>query len=613
MFLGPFLRRELITSVRSARVIRDRLIALLLVTGIFAGCVVVWDEWGWDRTSVPGAAWFALVAFGLTAFAQAGIAIGLVVGQVAPAIASERDRKSLDALLTTQLSSAEIVVGTMAAGLLRAANGLAATVPLVVLMVFLGGVDPGLVLPSGAGLASTALAAAAISVVASVGARTRGRAVSGAVGLSIAWLVLPYVLLILRMLLWPGCPRWLTQAALWLLDSSPFGVGASLLGMPRPGSIVERLLRMMALETAGAGVLILWAAWRLRPASRALVDVEGQSARLRMLRQSRRRRPRPPCNDDPVLWNAIHTNRRATVGAWIEGRLIGLAWIGLIALVTSWFAVPAFRELAARGYGAASEAFTMPAGNPLARVLCDKMIMPAGGPASGQARLEFNIALRQFSTFCAWFYVIAILAAAREGVKGERERDTWLSLIATPLTGWEILRAKMLGPVLKGRGGALILIGLWTVGLMAGAVHPLGFLAAVTGLAVSAWFYSALGVSGSLREGGMERTGHPLALLVRIVVAVGAMYLLWAISVALAWASLLTYEDVHSVVHSGAFPQFGTTALQTVVGARAVVAAWLASTTALAAWAFSLTRAMCRDFDVAVGRPTRPRADARRS
>ena len=111
------------------------------------------DELGWDRTSVREAAWFALVAFGLTAFAQAGIAIGLVVGQVAPAIASERDLKSLDALLATQLSSAKIVVGTMAAGLLRAANGLAAALPLVVLMVFLGGVDPGLVLLSCAGLA----------------------------------------------------------------------------------------------------------------------------------------------------------------------------------------------------------------------------------------------------------------------------------------------------------------------------------------------------------------------------------------------------------------------------------------------------------------------------
>ena len=395
MFPGPFLKREMVTSVRCARVIRDRLIALLLVTGGVAGCVVVWDEWGWDRTSVREAAWFALVAFGLTAFAQAGIAIGLVVGQVAPAIASERDRKSLDALLTTQLSSAKIVVGTMAAGLLRAANGLAAALPLVVLMVFLGGVDPGLVLLSGAGLASTALAAAAISVVASVGARTRGRAVSIAVGLVLAWLALPSAFLALRMLLWTGGPRWLTQAALWLLDSSPFGVGLSLLGvMPRPGSIIERVLRMMALETAGAAVLTLWAAWRLRPASRALEDVEGQSARLRMLRQWRRRRPRPPCGDDPVLWNAIQTNRRATVGAWIEDRLIGLVWIGLIALVTSWFAVPAFRELAARGYGAAPEAFTMPAWNPLVRVLVDKLIMPGRRPGSGagppgvQHRLE---------------------------------------------------------------------------------------------------------------------------------------------------------------------------------------------------------------------------------
>src|SRR5262249_28656971 len=156
-----------------------------------------------------------------------------------------------------------------------------------------------------------------------------------------------------------------------------------------------------------------------------------------------------------------------TVAAWIEGHLIWLVWIGLIALVTSWFAVPAFRELAARGYGAAPEAFTIPALNPLSRVLGDKLIKPAGGPAAGQARLEFNIALRLFSAFWAWIYVQFLFGAAAEGINGERARNTWLSLIATPLTGWEILRAKMLGPVLRGRGGALTLIGLWTVGLMA--------------------------------------------------------------------------------------------------------------------------------------------------
>jgi hypothetical protein len=356
-----------------------------------------------------------------------------------------------------------------------------------------------------------------------------------------------------------------------------------------------------------------------------------------MLRQSRRRPPRPPCGHDPVLWNAIQTNRRATVGAWIEVRLVGLVWIGLIALVTSWFAVPAFRELAARGYGAAPEAFTMPAWNPLVRVIGDKLIMPAEGPAAGQARLEFNIALRQFSAFWAWAYVLELYGAAALGVKRDRERGTWLGLIATPLSGWEILRAKMLGPVLSRLGGALTLIALWTVGLMAGAVHPLGFLAAVTGLAALAWFCSALGVSRSLREGGMKRAGHPLALVVRLVAALGVTLLVGAISGALAWSSLLSHEDVFSVVHSGAFPQFGTTgllgttalqtvvgfptdgsrlaqrlllfgtgALQTVVGARTVVAVWLAGTTALGAGAYSVTRAMCRDFDVEVGRPTRP-------
>jgi hypothetical protein len=444
------------------------------------------------------------------------------------------------------------------------------------------------------------------------------------------------------MLLWPSGPRWLTQAALWLLDSSPFGVGANLLGvMPRPGSIVERLLRMMALETAGAAVLTLWAVGRLRPASRALFEVEGRISRLRALRLSRRRRPRPPCNDDPVLWNAIHTNRRATVAGWFAGRLIGLVGLGLLALATSRVAVPAFAELAERGYGAAPEAFTVPDENSFASLLIGKMLLLLRspiGPAPGQARLEFNIALRQLSVLFAMVYVFAIVGGAVEGVKGERVRDTWLGLIATPLTGREILRAKMLGPVLRSLGGALTMIGLWTVGLIAGAVHPLGLLAAVTGLALSAWFYAAIGVSSALRPGGMERVlvpsawvketvpgrsrgdwlygyeraGHPLTLPVRLVAALGATFLLTASPVALAWSSLLSYEDVHSVVHSGGLPEFGATALQTL-GARTVVGVWLAGTAALAAGAFTMTRAMCRDFDVAVGRPTRPRAGARRS
>ena len=44
-------------------------------------------------------------------------------------------------------------------------------------------------------------------------------------------------------------------------------------------------------------------------------------------------------------------------------------------------------------------------------------------------------------------------------------------------------------------GPALTLISLWAVGLLAGAVHPLGFLNAVAGLIAIGAFYAAFGVA----------------------------------------------------------------------------------------------------------------------
>jgi hypothetical protein len=143
-----------------------------------------------------------------------------------------------------------------------------------------------------------------------------------------------------------------------------------------------------------------------------------------------------------------------------------------------------------------------------------------------------------------------------------------------------------------------------------GGVEPRLVLLSGAGLATTALAVAAISVVASV---GARTRGRAASDAAGLVFAVGVSSLLATISAALAWSSLLSYEDVHSVVHSGAFPQFGATALQTVVGGRTVVGVWLAGTTALAAAAFSLTRAMCRDFDVEVGRPTRPRADAQRS
>jgi ABC-type transport system involved in multi-copper enzyme maturation permease subunit len=621
MSLGPFLRRELVVSVRRGTAFSDRRGAVVLTAVVVAGCFVAWDWWGWDRASVAGAASFALATFAWIVASQAVLALWLVPALIAPAIASERDRQSLDSLLATRLSASDIVLGTLGAGLLRYGNGLAALVPVLTLIVFLGGIDLRLVLLAAVGLASTAIALAALAVVVSAGARTASRAMSFTAVLAMTWMVLPMLIVMLLPRVWPAAVPWVVPPTLWVLDSTPFGVVMNLMGVIGRAPPVGAALRMIALQATTAAVLVLWAIARLRPASRAVYDIEGRAAILRVLRA--RWGPRPACGDDPVFWHEIHPGRaRSIAGLWAD-RLFNVFWVGLIAYGISWFALPAFAELARNGYGPTLGTSTVPEVNPIARVLVSKLMRLSVGPAPGQARPELNCVLRMATGSFDVLYVLMIAGAAAESVAAERERNTWLGLIATPLTGREILRAKMLGSIWKTRGLAILMLALWLVGLLAGAVHPLGFLAALTGLGVSGWFLAGLGVSASLwSRDRAQATGRTLGSLM-LFLSLGALpfILPGTASVVLAggtmpfqtWASLLSYEDVHAATHSGAIPQFAAIGIGGGAGARILLAVWLISTTAQAVGAFLLMRSAVRGFDAAVGRPIPTRGESHRS
>lgn len=52
----------------------------------------------------------------------------------------------------------------------------------------------------------------------------------------------------------------------------------NLVGAFPRGPLVGAVLRMIAFQLARATVLVLWAIARLRPASRAVYDVEGRAA-----------------------------------------------------------------------------------------------------------------------------------------------------------------------------------------------------------------------------------------------------------------------------------------------------------------------------------------------
>ncbi|MDG3006811.1 hypothetical protein [Paludisphaera mucosa] len=612
MSLGMFLRREYVVSIGRGSLFRDRLLAAALTGSAVLACLLLWDWNRWDRTSIAGASSVGRVAFGLLVVVQVGFAVAFVL-PTARAIASERDGRSLDDLLATRLSSSEIVLGVMAAGLFRFANALAATIPVSVLIVYLGGVDPRYALLAFAGSASTALLVAAMSVAASVESRTAGRAARSAFGLLYLWFVVPALLLTARGFLLPAVPDWLLTPLLWALDGGPLGPAGSGIGiLPRPWGIVEAVARMAAIQVVVAGALTAWAIRRLRPVSRALYDLEGRIGLLQALRAASRSRPRRRlCGDDPVFWNEAFGQPTETRAGRAASRGVQFAGIGAIVVCTWWFAGPAFRELADRGYGPSAEAYRMPEMNPLPRVIAERLVVgTAVVPAPGRARLEFNLALRQFTALVALGFAISIFGFGVEGVARERRRDTWTGLLATPLSGRDIIRGKVLGALWKARSTAAVLLGLWTVGLAAGAVHPLGLAAALFWMGVSGPLYGMLGVSAGLRA---EESKWPLnpAMWARSLAAFfGVSTLLTLVPMLLAGASLFTYEDVQAAARSGPFPPFDEPILRPWIGARTIGLACLGGTTALLVEAVLFAGTLTLAFDALVGRPARPREDA---
>jgi ABC-type transport system involved in multi-copper enzyme maturation permease subunit len=538
------------------------------------------------------------------------LGLGVVIGEVSPGVALERDKKTIDALLSSRLSSGEIVLGLLGAGLFKSQMCLLVVLPLFVLFVFLGGIDPWLALLAGAGLVSTILFLATLATAASVHARTTQRSLSAAMFVAMAWLGLPMCLVFLLPRFWPAASRWAVPAALFWLDSTPVSIAWNLVGMLRRASLPGTVLRMVGLQLTGTAILIGWSAWQLRPASRAVYDGEGRAALARLLR--RRRSARPACGDDPVLWHEMHTTRGATTAELIWGRVLGAVAIGFGVYLTSWFAGPAFAELAERGYRALPGKPGMPDLHPLARWLVNQFGNLSLDPAPGQARLEFNIVLRQASAVLVMLYVLMLAGLSAEAIVVEKERDTWLGLLATPLSGWEILRAKMLGVVWRVRGLALFLVGLWVVALLAGALHPLGLLAALAGLAAMTWCFTALGTYVSLWSLDRRHTGR---IFVPAMLPMSAFALLFlppgSGSVLLAagsmcftiWAALLSYDDVAAAMATGSFPQLAFVRIRTGEGAWSVLAAVLIGLAAHLIAAALLTRAACRGFDSAVDRP----------
>jgi ABC-type transport system involved in multi-copper enzyme maturation permease subunit len=579
--LGPVFERELMVTARRRRFYALRAgYGLALLAAIVA--TVCTAEEPRDLGALAGLRLSGLVFQNLL-LVQGLAVLFLTPALVAGAIAEEFQRTTLHELLASDLSSAEIVLGKLGARLSHVGVLVATGLPLLLAAGRFGGVDPGFIFGAVAATCSTSFFLGSLAILGSTQTRSVRGAMNFTFTLVLTWLILPGATDVLM-------PRggeisravheWIGPVNAWVAATSPFTLwldvqrgavsGAAALG--------SRVAWMVVLQTVYGTLLATVAVACLRPSFRARAGGRAGRSRRGPARAERSEsRRRPQCGDDPMLWKEVFLLRTPRFYR-PAGVLVVLILGGLLAWSTAALAGPAMREVVREGYG----------------------IAPAGS-----ARAMFLMYLRIVGTGVALVYLLGVASDAAASFTSERENDTWISLITTPLTGTEIIRAKMLGAIWNIRHTAGVLVGLWGVGLLVGSLHPLGVLAALAELAAFTAFTAALGTWISLRA---RHTMQALARVMASLLLLNAGSLLFTLPVlgrrplALAACGPLllaassfglaptpALEAIGVGPGQGQGPEMLLTCVVRVVGAAA------------AAWA--LARSACRGFDAYLDRP----------
>jgi hypothetical protein len=605
----PILRRELTAASRSGKLQGQRAtfaaILLIVVLGTFAA-------WYFPSGQVVGRYMLSQVA-GQTficVFVAHAMSLMSIMIMGCLTIAAEMDCKTLGFLLATRLSNAEIVLSKLAACGVLFLTGLAAGLPVVILLYTLGGVHPGLILFAYGGLCSTAFLVLAIGTFVSSGAPDGRRAVSAALLWVMAWSLIPVFVGMTPILSRLGIrpPGFVMTLNAWVLASNPLALlPVFARGNASPGALYHNIGWMSALQLGGGIVLILGAIARLRSAFRVNMGGDGAGLAGKLHFPVWRFRPRPPVSDDPIFWRERYTTTGNLI-AQLAGMCVGGAVLAALTYFTFFFARRAFIELWNHGYTTAATSAGQPEFNIIERLFFD--LVSTSAPLDA-ARMDFNIFLRFLTVPLVFMLVLGTTGTSVTMIKSEQAKDTWFSLIATPLSGRDILRSKLLACLWRLRGLSMIVLVLWILGLLSGAIHPLGYLASVLILASWIWFFLMAGMLAAL-----QAKDHGSITMSQIFLTIGSALLpfvlpgwlnsvLWGAGSApfLTWLSLASYRELRMALHHGVYLPLHWFRLETGEGPFWVALACLIGIVVPSLWGLKIWRYAIANFDRFVGRP----------
>jgi ABC-type transport system involved in multi-copper enzyme maturation permease subunit len=511
MFPGPVFYSELRTLSR-----RRRFYALRFAFGLLLLYFVVETysslRWMLSNPAVNSSSTLELTVsetallgtrlFGTVFWLQSIVVLFLTPALLAGAIAEDRQRRVLLYLIASPLNAAEIVLGKVAARLFNVVVIVASCFPIVSLTLLFGGIDPMELMLTYAATFSTIYFLAGVSIaISTLTARPRDAILRTYLG-EVLWLGWPLLDLFLKHA--PTSYATAYRSIAPVLDVVTYSSPMSLIGANTFAGrgYIDQVVWMMGLQMLYGSIFLLWSTLRLRPiekGSRLLLrgSIEATPPVVRRLWNRR------PCGDRPMIWKECTgvPTTRSLGGLIVAGALLLVGAVGLAYLAVS-LGGPAFLESWESGYSATG---------------------------FFQARNDLNGAIRALTAVVYVLLLLMLAGVASTSYTFEREKDTWISLLASTLEGSEIAFGKFLGSLWRIRYLLGLLLGTWVFGLVCGALHPLAFLLVVVLTAMDLVFVSTLGNYVSLRSTSSARA---IAVTIGILLVAKGGYMFCCIHLA---------------------------------------------------------------------------------
>jgi ABC-type transport system involved in multi-copper enzyme maturation permease subunit len=399
---------------------------------------------------------------------------------IAGLVSDRWERGTIELLFTTDLHVQEIVIGLFAARLARIGMMLIGTMPIFCCLIYLGGIEPISVWTCFLGLVLALLGVGSVSLLCSLRSRKPIHACLAAYVLSFGYLAISgcsAVLLTdeLDIADWPSTPGWQSpvtvKTAVDVLNSGNLVyLAIEAATTASPANVDFNDVWFAALERCAwfnlilAGVCVRWVTYSLR--SRLFADFAGTS------NQSRPHFSWSGLLEiNPIAWKEWHARAVARSSRFKRFLIAcGIAVLFWPALHFIWYL----------GYFLA-------------------------GTESAPMQFTLGYWMRSASVVIGLILLIKVALRSAAAISYERAGQTWDGLVASRLSGREIAFGKWLPNLLADRLLWMCLLSIWTMGYLAGVLHPLGMVFFLFEWLAIAVFVNSLGLWCSLRAASSTR------------------------------------------------------------------------------------------------------------